>query len=106
MQDRRIYLIDFDLYCLGNPALDAGNFIGHMTEQSLRETGNVGGWAKQERAFEDSFVQLAGEECRTAVRAYTTLTIVRHIYLSTQFASRQPFTLALLELCEERLGLS
>jgi len=106
VQQERICLIDFDLYCLGDPALDIGNFIGHMTEQSLRELGDARAWAKQEGALEDRFVELAGERCRAAITAYTTLTIARHIYLSTQFPSRQAFTPALLELCEKRLGLS
>ena len=106
VHEARIYLIDFDLYCLGDPALDLGNFIGHMKEQSLREAGDAHAWAKQERALEERFVELAGGQCRAAIAAYTTLTIARHIYLSTQFASRQAFTPALIEICEQRLGLS
>jgi glycosyltransferase involved in cell wall biosynthesis len=102
----RLYLIDFDLYCLGDPGLDIGNFIGHITEQSSRETGDARAWAKQERALEEKFVELAGEQCRPAIAAYTTLTLVRHIYLSMQFPSRQAFTLPLLELCEQRLGVA
>lgn len=46
----------------------------------------------------------AGEPVRPAVRAYTLLTLARHVYLSTLFPERQPFTARLLELCEERLG--
>ena len=106
VQEARIYLIDFDLYCLGDPALDIGNFIGHMTEQSLRESSDARACAKQERALEEQFLELAGERCRAAITAYTTLTIARHIYLSTLFPSRQVFTPALLELCEQRLGLA
>jgi glycosyltransferase involved in cell wall biosynthesis len=106
VHEERIYLIDFDLYCLGDPALDIGNFIGHITEQSLRETGDARAWSKQENALEEKFVELAGEQCRPAIAAYTTLTLVRHIYLSTQFPSRQAFTVTLLELCEQRLGLA
>ena len=101
----RLCLIDFDLYCQGDPGLDIGNFIGHMTEQSLRELGVAAGWAKQEQALEQRFVELAGESCRASVQAYTTLTLVRHIYLSTQFPDREQITEALLKLCEERLGL-
>ena len=36
----RICLIDFDLYCEGDPALDIGNFLGHIQEQSLRSLGD------------------------------------------------------------------
>ena len=99
----RLYLIDFDLYCAGDPALDVGNFIGHMTEQSLRELGDGSALAAQERALEERFVELAGEGCRGAVRAYAALTLARHIYLSTQFPERRAFTEAILGWCERRL---
>jgi aminoglycoside phosphotransferase (APT) family kinase protein len=99
----RIYLIDFDLYCLGDPALDVGNFLGHMTEQSLRELGDVRAMGEQEAALEERFIELSGEKTRPAVRAYATLTLVRHIYLSTQFENRRQFTEPLLSLCEQRL---
>ncbi len=99
----RICLVDFDLYCLGDPALDIGNFIGHMSEQSLRQLGNPRALAGQERALEERFLQLSGESADIAIQCYTTLTLARHIYLSTQFPERQNFTEALLELCELRL---
>ncbi|HTL56091.1 MAG TPA: glycosyltransferase [Candidatus Limnocylindrales bacterium] len=102
----RLYLIDFDLYCLGDPGLDIGNFIGHMTEQSLREHGDPRALAAQENALEETFLKLAGDEFRASVRAYTTLTLVRHIYLSTQFADRQKLTEALVQLCEQRLRIA
>ena len=100
----RLNLIDFDLYCLGDPALDAGNFIGHMIEESLRSRGHADALRNYEQALEDRFVELSGEAKRPAVRAYTTLTLVRHIYLSTLFPERAPFTEKFLALCEERLG--
>jgi hypothetical protein len=58
----------------------------------------------RERALEDRFVELAGEGARSAVRTYATLTVARHVYLSTTFPERRPFTRALLELCEDRLA--
>src|SRR5438552_1985279 len=30
-----LYFLDFDLFCRGDPALDVGNFLGHVIEQSL-----------------------------------------------------------------------
>jgi hypothetical protein len=101
----RLYLIDFDLYCDGDPGLDIGNFLGHLIEHSLRTLGDPGALVELERAMEERFVELAGEASRTAVRAYTTLTLVRHIYLSTLFPERRPSTGCLLDLCEERLDI-
>ncbi len=101
----RLYLIDFDLLCLGDPALDVGNFLGHIIEQSLRITGDETALLDREKAFENRYVELAGENVRPAIRDYATLTLARHIYLSTQFAERTNWTEKLLEICESRLEL-
>ena len=100
----RLCLIDFDLYCEGDPALDIGNFLGHIREQSLRSLGDPEALADLEVAMEERFVELAGEETRPAVWAYKLLTLARHVHLSTLFPERRPFTGNLLELCEEYLG--
>lgn len=107
VQGDRLYLIDLDLYCQGNPALDIGNFIAHMTEQSLRLWGNPNALSEQETALAEDFMRISGlpgNGLRLAVQSYTTLTLARHIYLSTQFADRRSLTPALLELCEQRLN--
>ena len=104
VDDARLWLIDFDCFCQGDPGLDVGNFLGHLIEQALRERGDAQAFRDVERAMEDRFVELSGEQTRAAVRAYTTLTLARHIYLSTQFAERAHTTEALLELCEQRLA--
>ncbi|HEU0008506.1 MAG TPA: glycosyltransferase, partial [Verrucomicrobiae bacterium] len=100
----RLWLIDFDLYCQGDPGLDVGNFIGHITEESLRTFGDAGALRDREQALEDRFVELSGEVVRASVRAYTTLTLARHIYLGTQFPERTAWTERMVALCEERLG--
>jgi hypothetical protein len=41
--------------------------------------------------LEERFVELSGAATRAAVRGYAGLTLVRHIYLSTQFAKRRLF---------------
>jgi hypothetical protein len=102
---RRLYLIDFDLYCIGDPGLDVGNFIAHMTEQSVREFGDPRALVRQEQALQERFLELSGESLRKSVTVYTTLTLVRHIYLSSQFPDRRRFTPALIELCAQRLGI-
>jgi hypothetical protein len=101
----RLYLIDFDLYSEGDPALDVGNFLGHMTEQSLRELGDPDALADREGALEARFLELAATTSRPSVRAYRALTLARHVHLSTLFPQRRAFTEDLLELCERELGL-
>jgi hypothetical protein len=100
----RLYVLDFDLYARGDPSLDIGNFIGHLTEQSLRSVGRPDGLADREAWVEERFLQLAGAKRRMSVRAYAMLTLARHISISTKFPDRRAFTERLLDLCEERLG--
>jgi hypothetical protein len=102
----RLYLLDFDEYCEGDPAIDVGNCIGALTELSVRTFGDHEAFAPQERAMEERFVELAGDAVRPAVRSYALLTLVRHISISTQFPERRRFTERLLDLCEERLEAS
>jgi len=100
----RLHLVDFDLFCAGDPALDAGNFVGHVTEQALRLHGDPAALAAVESGFEDHFCELAGERVRFAVRAYAGLTLARHVYLSTFVPSRGGLTEALLALAEQRVA--
>ncbi len=99
----RLHLIDFDLYCQGDPALDAGNFLAHLMEESLRERGELTALAPVEQAFLERFLELSGPALAPSVEGYVTLTLVRHVYLSTLFPDRRAFTSAFLELCESRL---
>lgn len=100
----RLYLLDFDLYCLGDSALDVGNFLGHLTEQSLRSLGRPDGLRECEEALEERFLRLDGAWRRLSVRAYATLTLARHVSISNQFPDRRAFTERILELCEVRLA--
>jgi len=104
VEGNRLFLLDFDLYCRGDPALDVGNFLGHLIEINLRQSGDTQALMNCQHAMVERFVELAGAAVRPAVQVYTTLTLTRHIYLSTQFPERIPFTGTLLELCESRLG--
>ena len=106
IDEDRLYLLDFDLFCQGPPGLDVGNFIAHLTEYSIRTWGRPDGLAEQEDALATHFLNLSGLELEPSVRAYTTLTLVRHIHLSSILPGRQACTEPLLELCEERLGIA
>lgn len=99
----RLYLLDLDLLCLGDPALDVGNFVGHITEHALRSTGDPAALARLEAALIDRYVALHGAQIRPSIAVYTLLTLARHISISTQIPARRRTTVALLDLCERRL---
>ncbi len=105
INNSRLYLIDLDLYCEGNPALDIGNYIGHIKEYSLRTFGNSEALHECEKTLTERFLQLTNDKFRFAIETYTTLTLVRHIQISTLFPERRSFTAALLNLCEQRLHI-
>ncbi|WP_414541757.1 phosphotransferase [Nostoc sp. CCY0012] len=106
INNSRLYLIDLDLYCEGNPALDIGNFIAHIQEYSLRNFGNFKVLREYENALITRFIELTNNTTYPVIEAYTTLTLVRHIHISTQFPERRPFTSELLNLCEQRLHVN
>ena len=100
----RLHLLDFDLCAVGDPALDAGNFVGHLVEQALRQHGDAGALDEPAAALVDRFAARAGRAA--AVQVYATLTLARHAWLSTQLPGRHATTAMLLDLCEQRLGLA
>ncbi|WP_107670867.1 phosphotransferase [Cyanothece sp. BG0011] len=99
----RLYLLDLDLYCYGDPSLDIGNFIAHITEYSLRVLGDFQALKDREIALQEAFIQLTGEESRKSIMIYKFLTLVRHIYISTQIKERNAYTEDLIRLCESYL---
>lgn len=101
----RLYLLDLDLYCHGEPALDIGNFRAHLIEQALRSSHDPYALSAVETALTDRYAELAGESILETVDAWTTISLARHIAISTRFSDRRPFTEPLLKLCEERLGI-
>jgi thiamine kinase-like enzyme len=105
VNNERLYLIDLDLYCQGNPALDIGNFIAHIQEYSLRVFGNSEYLQEVENSLMEGFIQITDDDLRVGIEAYNILTLVRHIYISTLFLDRSFLTESLLNLCEQRFSV-
>ena len=99
----RVWLLDLDLVSEGDSALDAGNFTAHVAEQSLRLLGGADALAAEEAAFVSEFCLARGEVHRENIEIYKTLSLARHIWLSTTFESRSQYTDTILTLCENRL---
>jgi aminoglycoside phosphotransferase (APT) family kinase protein len=97
LEGKRVWLVDLDLLCAGDPALDAGNFIGHLIEWSVRAPAERPFLKTAADSFTKRFLEHSGKGTAEAVRVYTTLTLARHIFISTQFSPRAPFTETILE---------
>ena len=105
VDDDRLYLLDLDLYTEGEAVLDVGNFIAHLMELGLRTRRDPWALNAQMHALEQRFLELNDESCQPRLQTYVTLSLARHISLSTRFEERKPFTMALMALCEQRLGI-
>ena len=101
---KRLFLIDFDLYCDADPGLDVGNFLGHVTEYALRRCGDASALDGVERALHARFGELAGPDAARSARVYAALTLARHVYLSHRIADRRSATDALLTLAQARVS--
>ncbi|WP_165009181.1 phosphotransferase [Neisseria yangbaofengii] len=99
----RMVLLDLDLACRGDGALDAGNYLAHIKEFALRRYGKTDALCAHERAFGQQFLTHNPQAANT-VEAYTTLALARHIRISTLFDERSHTTEPLLLLCESRLN--
>lgn len=97
----RLYLLDFDLYCRGEAAVDVGNFIAHLQEWGLREYGDIAYFAPHITALRDHYLELAGQTHRAAIDLYTHLTLLRHIAISQRIVARRGVTAGLIEYCEK-----
>jgi thiamine kinase-like enzyme len=99
----RLYLLDFDLYADGDPALDAGNLSAHLRERAVREPHLAPSLHAAADVLLAACAGAASLASWEALHAYESLSLVRLIDLSTRFPERRPFTRDLLELCESRL---
>ncbi|MDO4231740.1 MAG: phosphotransferase [Lautropia sp.] len=97
--------LDLDLYCEGDPALDAGNFIAHLTESAFRHQQDPLAMQAHEHAVQAAFIEHGTHRIPTeSVAAWTTLSLARHVFLSTQFPDRHHTTEALIAHCLTRLS--
>lgn len=94
------YLIDLDLLCLGDPAVDIGNFNAHLSELGLREHHDPRRYAWWQARF-------AAAACRGPlpvradnVRIYEFLSLLRLVEIAERMPERRGGAEALLALCE------
>ena len=104
MDGDRVWILDLDLVAQGDPAIDIGNFLAHIKEYALRRYGSVSALKSIEQAFLKGY---ACEGCavdRKRISLLESLSLARHVHISTLFADRRHTTDALLTYCEEQVA--
>ncbi len=96
----RLHLVDLDLYSRGDPALDAGNFVAHLIEASIRTTGEPHGYDRLATAFETRYRRECPTVGKAAIAAYTLSSLARLVQISTVMPERRDATVAILEAGE------
>lgn len=103
IDDGGAWLLDLDLYCLSHPALDAGNYLGHVWEAAVR--GQIG--SSQAELFESCFLDFVsqGEHALVTgeVRIFATLTLARLVAVSRRIEERREFTRDILNAALDRI---
>ena len=97
----RVYVVDFDLHGHGDPALDIGNALAHLTEQALRHTGPSNALDEVRDPLLNRYVELAGSSHLPAIRAYELFSLARHVAISDVHPGRSHLTEEILVLCEQ-----
>ena len=97
---RQLTLLDFDLFREGDPAVDVGNFRGHLIEHSLRHGRHPNHYAAAEAAFLAEYLHRCPNVSTSTIDIYTLLTLARHVSLCTQIPGRYHNIARVLTTCE------
>ena len=104
VEGQRLWIVDFDQWCLGDPALDIGNFVAHLEELALRKTGNPLSASPAVEALVGRYLELAGHSHRVAIDVYTALSLARLVGISRGFEDRRELTSRLADHTETRFA--
>lgn len=99
------YLLDVDLLSSGDGALDVGNFVAHLIELSLRRPDIAAQLSAVAHQLPRIYTAIRPAVSQQRIEAYTTLSLARHVHISTLFEDRADFTDEILSVVEQRLGV-
>ncbi len=98
-----IGIVDFDLFSMGHPAVDVGNFVAHLIEAALRLYGDADVLNGHVQGFIEGYLTESPAISRDHIEAMTLVSLARHICIAHRIRDRKAFCQSTLELCEERL---
>jgi|CXWL01.1.fsa_nt_gi hypothetical protein len=100
---KRLFLLDLDTCSLGDPALDIGNFLGHLLEYAVRHPEFYICYRSIEKIMAGEFLRLYPGRPLESINIYLCLTIIRQILISSQMSERRIFTEGILMESEKQI---
>jgi aminoglycoside phosphotransferase (APT) family kinase protein len=100
----RLVLLDFDLYALAHPALDAGNCIAHILELGLREDTDTQTLNDVAGIMHETMASALPSDVGPALDVFTTLALARLLEIDDRLEYRRACVEPLMDLSEERLS--
>lgn len=94
-----VWLVDLDLYAAGDPLLDVGNFLAHLTELGLRDHSDARRFAAEMTAFLAGYEVRRDPVDRDRLRVLHWASLIRHIGICQRIPGRAHTTDRLLEIC-------
>ncbi|MFV0244531.1 MAG: phosphotransferase [Qingshengfaniella sp.] len=91
----RTWLLDLDLYTVGDPAIDVANFVAHLHEMELRHW-HAGAPKVHETAFVHGYAGHAPEIDSGRLNLLTRVSLARHIWIATRLSERSHVIPALM----------
>lgn len=100
----RLWLVDLDLFSLGDPTIDIANFVAHLRELGLRRWGEPRALAPQEDAFLAGYAAVAPLPDPARLDLLTTISLARHLWISIRIPERRHVTDAVVRACSAPAG--
>jgi thiamine kinase-like enzyme len=104
IDDGRVWLIDFDLYAMADPALDAGNFAAHLIEAAIRIHGDASALDVHARAFLAAWSDHGTHGAEARIEAWTALALARCAAIAAVRPDRRHAAHAIADFALRRLG--
>lgn len=99
-----VWIVDLDLHARGDPAIDLGNFLAHLTELALRRNHPLA-WSDQlGSAFLDGYAGVRFLPDADRIDALHWISLARHVAIARRFADRRHTIPAIASLCAQRLS--
>ncbi len=96
----QVGFVDLDLFAVGDPAIDVGNFLAHLKEAALRRFQSAQALQHHETLFLESYLQANPRVTLQAVQVHTLVSFTRQISICQRMPDRRPYLAAIISHCE------